>query len=543
MKLKVFMITFAVMFLFCTSAMATEIEDTEYMEEYDEAELFQAGSIIAPHTLPEEAELMEDDSILYSLLEEGFKNHEEKIDIQAAKVPYTGEGIANLRKIYSKVVNDNPEYFYVRTGYSISYSPSRGMILSVSPIYFDLSGEGDAQKRFDDAVEQAMAQIDNTMSDLEKALALHDYLVLNTAYNWEVATNKETNNPLVYSAYGPLVQGDAVCQGYALAYKLLLKQAGIECSTLSSEEMNHMWNLIKLDGKWYHVDATWDDPTPNRAGYCGYKYFLMSDATISDTEHNHHDWEQAVPCNDKKYESGWIFNGGTYTIYQENNAYYYVKLGRGNDFQYALYKTEDLSQAGNEICSKLANSYTAANGLLWKEKYLYYIPYAETSQTLKRCNLESGNISEVGTFTFVPTGADKYTDKYDGIGIQYNSTTNEIELISHTRRFVLAKFAFLNYPENWDAEQTSTVKIAGITDDKKCAGLIWGTNASRDALVLYVACYQKGKLVGVRCQSVQYQKNGLQLVDLDWTDMPQYDSLQLMLLTSDCIPVCAAFQR
>ena len=73
------------------------------------------------------------------------------------------------------------------------------------------------------------------MSDLEKAIVLHDYLAVNCEYDYEnYLANKIPDAS--YTAYGVLVNRTAVCQGYALAYKYLLNQTGIDCYMVSSEQ-------------------------------------------------------------------------------------------------------------------------------------------------------------------------------------------------------------------------------------------------------------------------------------------------------------------
>ena len=87
------------------------------------------------------------------------------------------------------------------------------------------------------------------MDDFEKAIALHDWLVLNAEYDLRY---KE------YYADGVLLKGRGVCNSYALAYELLCKKAGLKCGYIRSK--THAWNVVRLSGKWYHIDCTWDDP-------------------------------------------------------------------------------------------------------------------------------------------------------------------------------------------------------------------------------------------------------------------------------------------
>lgn len=109
----------------------------------------------------------------------------------------------------------------------------------------------------------------------------HDQIIERCVYN------AEAENML--NAYGCLVEGRAVCEGYAKAFILLCSRYGIECvpvvgTTLDEdgEAVPHMWNMVKLDEKWYHFDLTWDDPiTTIGDDFIKYDYFALSDEEIS----------------------------------------------------------------------------------------------------------------------------------------------------------------------------------------------------------------------------------------------------------------------
>lgn len=115
-----------------------------------------------------------------------------------------------------------------------------------------------------------------SMSDREKVRAAHDYLVLHTAYK-EEALVCEGCYPDVYTAYGALFHGEAVCDGYTKAMVLLLDAVGIENYYVVGEGNGqaHSWNLVKVDDTYAHVDVTWDDPIPDRPGKISYDYFLV----------------------------------------------------------------------------------------------------------------------------------------------------------------------------------------------------------------------------------------------------------------------------
>lgn len=120
--------------------------------------------------------------------------------------------------------------------------------------------------------------ISPTMSDYDKVKAIHDYICNNVAY---------TNEPNVDSqnAYGALINGYAVCGGYAEAYRLLVNLCDIDCMIIlgNANGQYHSWNLVKLDNEWYHVDCTWDDIDYNHT--FNYLYFLIDDTSIA-TVHN-----------------------------------------------------------------------------------------------------------------------------------------------------------------------------------------------------------------------------------------------------------------
>lgn len=168
-----------------------------------------------------------------------------------------------------------------------------------------------AERLEKDAEEQAVVDaaiascVADGMSDYEIAKALHDYLALNNEYDMRYYSG---NVPAIsYTAYGALVNRTSVCAGYALAYERLMDQVGIPCEYVTGMTTNgyHAWNIIRIDGEWYHVDVTWDDPTPDREGYVRYKYFLKSDKAMS---RDHISWEASHTCTSIKYDKATILS-------------------------------------------------------------------------------------------------------------------------------------------------------------------------------------------------------------------------------------------
>ncbi|MDE7326008.1 MAG: Ig-like domain-containing protein [Lachnospiraceae bacterium] len=127
--------------------------------------------------------------------------------------------------------------------------------------------------------------IEEGMTEIEKIAALHDYIVLNTAYDTTYTR---------YSIQDTLFDGTAVCQGYAETMKLFLDALGIENQLIygTGAGISHVWNLICLDGDWYHMDVTWDDPLldgKDMPGKVHYEYFMVPDAVMA----KEHIWKRA----------------------------------------------------------------------------------------------------------------------------------------------------------------------------------------------------------------------------------------------------------
>lgn len=134
--------------------------------------------------------------------------------------------------------------------------------------------------------------IKDGMSDKEKVTAIHDYLIYHADYtaNGDLSQASMWN----HSVAGLVLDGSAVCDGYARSFYLFCKAAGLECEYVGgyglpkTEDSSHAWNRVKVDGKWYYVDCTWDDPI---GGNRECKKYFMSETLWSDHEETYqNDW-------------------------------------------------------------------------------------------------------------------------------------------------------------------------------------------------------------------------------------------------------------
>lgn len=414
-------------------AASPEADDTEYTVYYDpdpeESGMIQSGAISGPQTIPGEVELMEE-SALYNKILTGLRAQSDTIIFTSSNpsenvsLPYSSAGLETLNATYSKVVNDNPELFYCTRNYSYSYNSSN--IIGISPKYDSYLTSETGKKAFTDKANEALAQINGVTDPVEQLLILHDYLVKNCKYDQTcLDTNgKEVSSDKVYSAYGALVDGNAVCQGYALAYKYLVQQKGFECLYVSSEKKNHGWNLVKVNGSWYFVDVTWDDPTPNTEGRGMYKYFLKSrdsmrdhlpSSTIIPTfESASYDWNPKDICNSATstaYETGYIFNSSSGSIYRKGSGnYFYVNAVYNNTgaiTSMSLYQTSALNNAGTSLrafsnYSSVSTYPNPMSGMLWHDDVLYYVSWDSADYTgtqyIMAVPLDSPKVIVAGTF-------------------------------------------------------------------------------------------------------------------------------------------------
>lgn len=133
--------------------------------------------------------------------------------------------------------------------------------------------------------------VNNNMPPKEKIRAIHDYIINHTEYDKLKYENKNDDTYKSNTAYGVLIEGYGTCNGYADAMEIFLDKMNIINYKISNEE--HIWNLVYLDGKWYHLDLTWDDPISdiniNRD-----TYFLISTKTLEKINDGTHTFDKNI---------------------------------------------------------------------------------------------------------------------------------------------------------------------------------------------------------------------------------------------------------
>ncbi len=184
---------------------------------------------------------------------------------------------------YDELVAEDPLYDYIDS-YGAAYAGDSGIVSSLRCTYRLTAEEfADYTARREEAIAAALAGTEG-LEPYAQVLAVHDYLVRTCAYG-------DPESAVDHTAYGALLSGQAVCEGYASAFRILMDRLGIPCIVVSSEEMEHGWNMVQLDGQWYHVDVTWDDPTPDRGpdADVSHRFLLRGDDYMAANEH--YGWE------------------------------------------------------------------------------------------------------------------------------------------------------------------------------------------------------------------------------------------------------------
>lgn len=134
-------------------------------------------------------------------------------------------------------------------------------------------------------------KLNNNMPTREKIKIIHDYIIDNAEYDKLKYENKNDATYKSNTAYGVLVQGYGTCNGYADAMAIFLDKLNIINYKISNSE--HIWNLVYLDGKWYHLDLTWDDPISD-VNINRDTYFLITTSELEELNDGTHKFDKSI---------------------------------------------------------------------------------------------------------------------------------------------------------------------------------------------------------------------------------------------------------
>ncbi len=174
----------------------------------------------------------------------------------------------SITKAFQAMLTDHPEIFWL-SGEGEIDATLVDQVVEDATLSADLSPEMDLStvpmmaQVFESAVATVVARAKRCTTAFLQVLAVHDYIIDTTKY--------DLDNPSCYNAYGCLVQNRAVCAGYSKAFMLIMNRLGYRCGYAAGfykkSGERHAWNYIELEGEFYHIDVTHDDPSVTHPEY------------------------------------------------------------------------------------------------------------------------------------------------------------------------------------------------------------------------------------------------------------------------------------
>lgn len=218
----------------------------------------------------------------YTKLYEALVEMKPSVDIPVLK--NAKEPVSMIRR---SVIYDHPEIFWTNSTPISTYVEQSDRITVNLCYTMDAKTRAERQRELDYNVEEFMRGIHSEMGDYEVALAAFnaivdrlDYDTLGLRYQEQNGGTSKTVPDDLRSVYGAIVHRKAVCAGYARAYQYMLQKVGMECMYVNGDCTSgerHAWNIVNMEGEYYHVDVTWGDgsDTDSRIDRPGVSYFYF----------------------------------------------------------------------------------------------------------------------------------------------------------------------------------------------------------------------------------------------------------------------------
>lgn len=245
---------------------------------------------------------------VYNEIMLAFENYETPININHQVT------VDDFKNLFELVKNNALRYHYIPNQFSYSYDRNTNLVTQLLIEYTHSKSQSQTMiTELDNKIEQIISGITPQMNQFDRLKYLHDSIIKICTY--------DLNAPNAHTAYGALVDGAAVCEGYSKAMTLLCNRIGIESILVTGygNGQDHMWNMIKYNGNWYHMDVTWDDPISTFGGnYIQYDYFNITTAQVK-LDHTRIDTNAfyTIP-NATATEGNYFIKTGTYaTSYDE----------------------------------------------------------------------------------------------------------------------------------------------------------------------------------------------------------------------------------
>lgn len=188
---------------------------------------------------------------------------------------------SEIRLVISAVKMDNPQIFWITDNYG--YSNTGGYTALQLYSYESPKTVKEMKNKFTQKVNNFVTSIKDGLSEYDLEILVHDMVIDSCQYDKSVKTAED--DYLSFTPYGALINGKAVCEGYAKCFQYVMSRVGVDCVPVLGvgQKELHMWNAVLINNCWYYVDPSWDDSKD----YSRYDYFnitesqLLADHTIS----------------------------------------------------------------------------------------------------------------------------------------------------------------------------------------------------------------------------------------------------------------------
>ena len=267
------------------------------------------------------------------------------IDFGETKVRYE-----TVEKVMAAYNRDYFEQFWFKSelGHA-TYCYSNKIVVKME-IYCSMSSEEviSAKQRFNSATDELLKGITIDMPEFEREKIIHDRLAKKVVY--------DLNAPYAHNAYGALVDGKAVCDGYTKAFQYLLQKVGIQSfmATGTGNGGKHAWNIVRIDGKYYNVDLTWDDQKSDII----YTYFNITDEEIKSLSHIlDKESEDFAPVCTSTVANYFAVYGGIFNDFSADDLGALIKT---NGKKLHIYITGDMEEFQKDFEKNFVNMLTAA---------------------------------------------------------------------------------------------------------------------------------------------------------------------------------------
>lgn len=181
-----------------------------------------------------------------------------------------------LTDVFTVLRLDNPLLFYV-PAFSWRAYPEAEHVEVLPQYLFDKGRIRDQQRSLEARIQRLTRPLAGA-GEAEKEKAIHDFILANVRYD-------KLKKPYSHEIIGPLGQGVGVCEGIAKTVKVLCDAVGLPCIVALCHAApeagicyRHTWNLVQLGGRWYHLDATFDNSL--QRGTPRYDYFNLDDKRV-----------------------------------------------------------------------------------------------------------------------------------------------------------------------------------------------------------------------------------------------------------------------